>query len=129
MATKLFNVTDPNFCDRCGSVLPLPTVSSTKVECKKCHNTLDISGELDIVFHVIGHHAFIIHNPMMTQRILNCFLGMQLLVEVTCCSNGGNVVVVVIGLVVLITLVSISYGYYLCLCSFPWFRNYKDNYI
>lgn len=60
-STNLFDVTDPNFCQRCGAVLPLPTVSSTKVDCKRCQNSIDISSEWTIL---LLHLAFTnLENP------------------------------------------------------------------
>ena len=40
-----FQVTDASFCSRCGTVLPLPSSTSITVKCRKCQNTVPISGE------------------------------------------------------------------------------------
>lgn len=45
-STHQFQVSDPNFCTSCGSVLPIPTLSSTKVVCKKCQHAVDIAGNI-----------------------------------------------------------------------------------
>ncbi|XP_067942705.1 DNA-directed RNA polymerase I subunit RPA12-like isoform X2 [Watersipora subatra] len=40
---RLFRVADPNFCGRCGSVLPPPTMAGSNVTCRKCHNKIEVS--------------------------------------------------------------------------------------